>query len=54
MGSRLGGSVPGPGGRRFIRPDRPWARGQPLVYQLNLVLSVAQRGWKSSPVRRPC
>lgn len=43
-GGRLWGSMLGPDCRRFIRPDCPWAQGQPLVYQLNLGLSVAQRG----------
>lgn len=44
VGSRFWGSVPGPDCRRFIRPDHPRAQGQPLVYQLNLGLAVAQRG----------
>lgn len=44
VGGRLWGSMPGPDCRRFIRPDCPRARGQPLVYQLNLGLAVAQRG----------
>lgn len=44
VGDRLWGSVWSPDCRCFIRPDCPWARGQPLVYQLNLGLAVAQRG----------
>lgn len=36
--------MPGPGCRRFIRPDRPWAWGQPLVSELNLGLASARRG----------
>lgn len=43
-GRQAPGSVPDPNCRCFIRPDHPWARGQPLVYQLNLGLSVARRG----------
>lgn len=30
--------------QRFIRPNCPWARGQPLVCWLNLGLFIAQRG----------
>lgn len=34
----------GPDCQRFIRPDCPWAQGQPLVCSLNLGLFMAQRG----------
>lgn len=44
VGDRLRGSMPSPDCRCFIRPDCRWARGQALVYQLNLGLTVAQRG----------